>query len=203
MLMDQLLLKRNTKVLVSIPRKVKMLIHHDFIHTSIFFHWSLPSLLNRTKGQLKYLAWGEELAIERVVEVAVRAKQQIRIVMQTVSVCDIPAMKWLNVRWPDTVWKQLNGQLSDIFPYFSSKSKYLYENVLPLFTILKHFQVAKNFKLYANPVYRVQSHPRAWHLENFQWHGWTQSSNNFIFLFEIYQFSLENTLPSFTILKHF
>ena len=44
-----------------------MLIHHDFIHTSIFFRWSLVSLLNRTKGQLKFLPRGEELALERVV----------------------------------------------------------------------------------------------------------------------------------------
>ena len=40
----------------------------------------------------------------------------------------------------------------------------------------------------ANPVYRVRSHPSAWHLKTFQWHGWTRSSNNSIFLFEIYQF---------------
>ena len=52
MLMDQLLLKRNTKILASISKKVKMLIHHVFIHSSIFFlNWSLPSLLNKTKGQ--------------------------------------------------------------------------------------------------------------------------------------------------------
>ena len=43
--------------------------------------------------QLKYFSCGEELVIERVVEVVVHAKQQIRIVMQTVSVGDIPAMK--------------------------------------------------------------------------------------------------------------
>ena len=76
----------------------KMLIHHDFIHTSIFFRWSLLSLLNRTKGQLKFLPRGEELALERVVEVVVHAKQQIRIVTQTVSVADVPAVKWLNLK---------------------------------------------------------------------------------------------------------
>ena len=70
--------------LASISNKVKMLI----IHSS-----SLPSLLNRTKGQLKFPARGEELALERVVEVVVHAKQQIRIVTQTVSVADVPAMK--------------------------------------------------------------------------------------------------------------
>ena len=69
-------------------RKVKMLIHHVFIHSS-----NLPSLLNRTKGQLKFPARGEELALERVVEVVVHAKQQIRIVTQTVSVADVPAME--------------------------------------------------------------------------------------------------------------
>ena len=106
---------------------------HSFIN---FFNWSLPSLLNRTKGQLKFPARGEELALERVVEVVVHAKQQIRIVTQTVSVADVPAMKWLNLKY-------LNVPKSDIFPYFSSKSKkYLYENVLPLFTILKRFQAA-------------------------------------------------------------
>ena len=66
--MDQLLLKRNTKILAIIS-KVKMLIHHVFIHSS-----NLPSLLNRTKGQLKFPAHGEELALERVVEVVVHAK---------------------------------------------------------------------------------------------------------------------------------
>ena len=75
------------------------------------FHWSLPSLLNRTKGQLKFSARGEELALERVVKVVVHVKQQIRIVTQTVLVTDVPAVKWLNVRQ------------SNIFPYFSSKSK--------------------------------------------------------------------------------
>ena len=66
--MDRLLLKRNTKILASIS-KVEMLIHHVFIHSS-----NLPSLLNRTKGQLKFPAHGEELALERVVEVVVHAK---------------------------------------------------------------------------------------------------------------------------------
>ena len=113
-----------------------MLIHQAFIHSSVYFNWSLPSLLNRTRGQLKFPARGEELALERVVEVVVHAKQQIRIVTQTVSVADVPAMKWLNLKY-------LNVPKSDIFPYFSSKSKkYLYENVLPLFTILKRFQAA-------------------------------------------------------------
>ena len=50
---------------------------------------------------------------------------------------------------------------------------------------------------FANPVYRVRSHPSAWHLETFQWHGRTRSLNNSIFLFEIYQFSLGNILPLF------
>ena len=68
---------------------------HLFIN---FFNWSLPSLLNRIKGQLKFPARGEELALERVVEVYVDAKQQIRIVTQTVSFADVPAMKWLNLK---------------------------------------------------------------------------------------------------------
>ena len=80
--------KKNTKILASISKKVKMLIHHVFIHSL-----NLPSLLNRTKGQLKFPARGEELALERVVEVVVHAKQQIRIVTQTVSVADVPAVK--------------------------------------------------------------------------------------------------------------
>ena len=49
-------------------------------------------MLNRTKGQLKFPARGEDLALERVVEV-VHAKQQIRIVTQTVSVANVPVMK--------------------------------------------------------------------------------------------------------------
>ena len=39
-----------------------------------------------------------------------------------------------------------------------------------------------------NPLYRVGSHPSARHFKTFQWHGWTRSSNNSTFLFEIYQF---------------
>ena len=50
-------------------------------------------MLNRTKGQLKFPARGEDLAPERVVEVGVHAKQQIRIVTRTVNVADVPAMK--------------------------------------------------------------------------------------------------------------
>ena len=42
---------------------------------------------------MKFPARGEELAFERLVEVVVHAKQQIRIVTQTVSVADVPAMK--------------------------------------------------------------------------------------------------------------
>ena len=75
---------------------------HSYINFFIE-HWSLLTLLNRTKGQLKFPARGEELALERVVEVVVHAKQQIRIVTQTVNVADVSAMKWLNIRQPDTV----------------------------------------------------------------------------------------------------
>ena len=75
-------------------------------------------MLNRTKGQLTFPARGEDLALERVVEVGIHAKQQIRIVTRTVNVADVPAQ-------------------------FSSKSKKcLYENFLPLFTILKRLQAA-------------------------------------------------------------
>ena len=45
-----------------------------------------------------------------------------------------------------------------------------------------------NLMFFANPVYGAWSHPSAWHLKTFQWHGWTRSSNNSIFLFEIHQF---------------
>ena len=48
-------------------------------------------------GQLKFPARGEELALERVVEV-VQAEQQIWMVTQTVSVADVPATKWLNLK---------------------------------------------------------------------------------------------------------
>ena len=37
-----------------------------------------------------------------------------------------------------------------------------------------------NWMFFANPLY---NHPNAWHLKTFQWHGWTRSSNNSIFLF--------------------
>ena len=42
---------------------------------------------------MKFSARGEELALERVVEVAVHVKQEIRIVTQTVKVADVPPMK--------------------------------------------------------------------------------------------------------------
>ena len=42
---------------------------------------------------MKFSARGKELALERVVEVAVHVKQEIRIVTQTVSVADVPLMK--------------------------------------------------------------------------------------------------------------
>ena len=35
--------------------------------------------------------------------------------------------------------------------------------------------------LWAIVVYRVRSHPNAWHLKTFQWHGWTWFSNNSTF----------------------
>ena len=56
-------------------------------------------------------------------------------------------MKWLNVRQPDMVLK-FNVRQSDLFPYFFAKSnKYLFENVLTFFTILKRFKAAKIFEL--------------------------------------------------------
>ena len=61
-------------------------------------NWSLPSLLNKTKDQLKFPAREEELTLERVVEVVVHAKQQKKIETQTVSVADVPAVKWLNLK---------------------------------------------------------------------------------------------------------
>ena len=72
---------------------MKILIHHVFILTSIFCYQSTPSFLNSTKGQLKFPSREEELALERVIEVVVHAKQQIRTVKQAVSVADVPAMK--------------------------------------------------------------------------------------------------------------
>ena len=53
----------------------------------------MPSLLTRNKGQLKFPVRGEKLALERVIEVVIYAKQEIRIVMQTVSATNVPAMK--------------------------------------------------------------------------------------------------------------
>ena len=42
---------------------------------------------------MKFPSREEELALERVIEVVVHAKQQIRTVKQAVSVADVPAMK--------------------------------------------------------------------------------------------------------------
>ena len=164
----------------------KMLIDHDFIHTSIFFRWSLLSLLNRTKGQLKFLPRGEELALERVVEVVVHAKQQITIVTQTVSVADVPAMKGPNVRRPDTAWKQLNAWQADIFPYFSSKSKTF---IRKCSTFIYNPQALPCSPKFRTSYFSPYSHPSAWDLGTFQWHGRTRSFDNSILLSEIYQFS--------------
>ena len=64
----------------------------SFIH-QFFFKLKFAILINRTKGQLKFPARGKAFALERVVEVVVHAKQQIRIDTQTVSVADVLAMK--------------------------------------------------------------------------------------------------------------
>ena len=124
--MDRLLLKRNTKILASISKKAEMLIHHVFIHSSIFFNWSLPSLLNRTKGQLKFPARREELTLERVVEVVVHAKRQIRTVTQTVNVADVTARKWLNLKW-------LHVRQSDIFHISLRNPKNIYMKMFYLY----------------------------------------------------------------------
>ena len=124
--MDRLLLKRNTKILASISKKAEMLIHHVFIHSSFFFNWSLPSLLNRTKGQLKFPARGEDLTLERVVEVVVHAKRQIRTVTQTVRVADVLAMKWLNLKW-------LHVRQSDIFHISLRNPKNIYTKMFYLY----------------------------------------------------------------------
>ena len=42
--------KEERENLASISKKVKMLIHHVFIHSSIFLNWSLPSLLCRWRS---------------------------------------------------------------------------------------------------------------------------------------------------------
>ena len=98
-------------------------------------------MLNRTKGQLKFPVRGEVLVLERVVEVVVHAEEEIRVVTQTVSVADVPAMKWLNVRQLDT--SIIERQAVRCFSLFLFEiQKDLYENFLPLFTIFKRFQAA-------------------------------------------------------------
>ena len=49
--MDRLLLKKNAKILVSITKKVKMLLSSLII----FLKLGLPSLFNKTTGQLSFL----------------------------------------------------------------------------------------------------------------------------------------------------
>ena len=85
-------------VQLAVHAKNSTLYGRTVVQPIFFWNWGLPSLLNRTKGQLKFPARGEDIALERVVEVVVHAKQQIRIVTQTVSVADVPAMKWLNLK---------------------------------------------------------------------------------------------------------
>ena len=81
--------------------------------------------------------------LERVIEVVVHAKQQIRIVMQTVSVADVPKRPAAGHGL-----KIIERQAVRFFSLFLLEiQKDLYENFLPLFTIFKRFQAAYNFEL--------------------------------------------------------
>ena len=74
--------------------------------------------------------------LERVIEVVVHAKQQIRIVMQTVSVADVPKRPAAGHGL-----KIIERQAVRFFSLFLFEiQKDLYENFLPLFTIFKRFQ---------------------------------------------------------------
>ena len=81
--MDRLMLKRNTKILASISKKAKMLIHHVLIHSSFFFKLKFAILVKREPR----VNWSS-LPVERSLRskewsrllIVVHAKQQIRIV---------------------------------------------------------------------------------------------------------------------------
>ena len=76
--------------------------------------------------------------LERVIEVVVHAKQQIRIVMQTVSVADVPKRPAAGHGL-----KIIERQAVRFFSLFLFEiQKDLYKNFLPLFTIFKRFQAA-------------------------------------------------------------
>ena len=62
----------------------------DVVIYQFFLRFAI--LVKQDQSQLKFPAHREDLALERVVEVVVHAKQQIRIVTQTVSVADVPAI---------------------------------------------------------------------------------------------------------------
>ena len=85
--MDRLLLKKNAKnpcEHYEEGENVVVVIYQFFLRFAI--------LVKQDQSQLKFPAHREDLALERVVEVVVHAKQQIRIVTQTVSVADVPVI---------------------------------------------------------------------------------------------------------------
>ena len=186
--------KEERENLASISKKVKMLIHHVFIHSSIFFNWSLPSLLNRTKGQLKFPARGEALCARKsdrgcfpckVANKNCNANCQCRwrscnevtrrpAVGHSLKIIKRPAVRYFSI---------FLFEIQKIF--IRKRSTFIYNP-----QTLPGKPKISNLMFLANLVYRVRSHPSAWHLGTFQWHGWTRSSNNSIFLFEIYQIFL-------------
>ena len=154
--------KKNTKmILESISKKVKMLIHHVFISFPFisFFNWSLPSLLNRTKGQLQFPVRGEELALERVVGVVVHAKQQISNAncqcywrscneVTKLKISKRPAIRYFSI-FLFEIQKNIFTKMFYLYLQSSSASRQ---------------PTISNLMFFANPVNRVRSHPNAWQL---------------------------------------
>ena len=95
----------------------------------------------------------------------------------------VPAMKWLKIIKRPAV-RYFNIFLFEIQKIISTKMFYLY---LQSSGASRQPKIS-NLMFFANPLFRARSHPNAWHLKTFQWHGWTRFSNNSIFLFEIYRF---------------
>ena len=151
--------KKNTKILASISKKVKMLIYHVFIHSSVSFNWSLPSLLNRTEGQLKFPARGEELAFERVVGVVVHAKQQISNANCQCYWRSCNEVTKLRINKRPAIW-YFSIFLFEIQKNTFTKMFYLYLQS----SSASRQPTISNLMFFANPVYRVRSHPNAWQL---------------------------------------
>ena len=167
-----------------------------------FLNWSLPSLLNKTKGQGSVevsCPWRGACARKggrghcpckagnKNCNANCQCHWHSRNEVTKLKIIKHPAVQYFSI-FLFKIQKKFNTKMFFLYLQSSSASRQ---------------PTIWNLMFFANPVYRVQSHPNTWHLKAFQCHGRTQSSNNSYFSLNYTNFSLENILPSFTILKCF